>query len=185
MNEFDRLYQKSLLYKKDYPPGTRIELIEMNDPYHPVLPGTRGTVDHVDDGATIHMKWDNGRTLGIVPGEDVFRKLTEQELKDENTQVLNFGDGCKIRVPKEPIDVSRLDFFDDLEYDCWALVEKYSEKLGIKLMPNDEEVPISFDIAKGVQDRIIEMFEETGVVFNFDETQSDDYDEDEAPVMGM
>ena len=29
------------------------------------------------------MKWDNGRTLGLVPGEDQFRKLTPQELQEE------------------------------------------------------------------------------------------------------
>ena len=35
--------------KNHYPPGTRIELISMNDPYDPVPSGTRGTVEHVDD----------------------------------------------------------------------------------------------------------------------------------------
>jgi len=32
--------------------------------------GTKGTVTHVDDIGTIHMKWDNGRGLGLIPGED-------------------------------------------------------------------------------------------------------------------
>ena len=32
---------------------------------------------------TIHVNWDNGRTLGLVPGEDSFRKLTEEELREE------------------------------------------------------------------------------------------------------
>lgn len=41
-----------------YPPGTRIMLLSMDDPHHPVPPGTRGTVEHVDDAGTIHMKWD-------------------------------------------------------------------------------------------------------------------------------
>ena len=41
-----------------YPPGTRILLLGMDDPHHPVPPGTRGTVDHVDDGGNIHMRWD-------------------------------------------------------------------------------------------------------------------------------
>lgn len=55
----------------------------MDDPYAPVPPGTRGTVAAVDDLGTIHMKWDNGRTLGVVPGVDQFRKLTAQEIKAE------------------------------------------------------------------------------------------------------
>ena len=33
------------------------------------------------------MKWDNGRTLAIVPQVDKFRKLTHQELLDEQGTV--------------------------------------------------------------------------------------------------
>lgn len=58
--------------KKHYPQGTRIRLIEMKDPYAPVPSGTKGTVSFVDDMGTIHMKWDNNRSLGIIPNEDVF-----------------------------------------------------------------------------------------------------------------
>ena len=61
--------------KKKYPPGTRIELISMKDPYSPVPPGTRGTVRMVDDAGKIHPKFDNGRTLGIIVGEDEFMVL--------------------------------------------------------------------------------------------------------------
>ena len=61
--------------REQYPPGTRIRLNSMDDPYAPILPGTEGEVDFVDDIGTIHMKWDNGRTLGIVPGEDSFTVL--------------------------------------------------------------------------------------------------------------
>ena len=62
----------------NYPPGTRIMLEHMEDNWA-VPRGTRGSVTHVDDAGTIHMKWDNGRSLGIVPQVDQFRKLTEQE----------------------------------------------------------------------------------------------------------
>lgn len=68
--------------QQTYSPGTRLELQHMEDP-QPVPDGTRGTVAYVDDAGTIHMKWDNGRTLGLVPGEDQFRKLTPQELQEE------------------------------------------------------------------------------------------------------
>ena len=34
----------------------------------------------------LHMRWDNGRTLAVVPGEDSFRKLTEEELAEEQKQ---------------------------------------------------------------------------------------------------
>ena len=66
----------------NYPPGTRILLNHMEDQWA-VPSGTRGTVEHVDDAGQIHPKWDNGRTLAIVPQVDSFRKLTEQELREE------------------------------------------------------------------------------------------------------
>ena len=34
---------------------------------------------------TVHCKFDNGRQLGIIPGEDSFRKLTDEELAEEQT----------------------------------------------------------------------------------------------------
>ena len=61
--------------REQYLPGTRIRLNSMEDPYAPIAPGTEGEVDFVDDIGTIHMKWDNGRALGIVPGEDSFTVL--------------------------------------------------------------------------------------------------------------
>ena len=72
--------------KLNYPPGTRLELIEMGDDPRPVASGTRGTVKVVDDMGSIHMQWDNGRTLAIVPSEDDFRKLTEEELAEESSE---------------------------------------------------------------------------------------------------
>ena len=63
--------------REKYPPGTRIRLESMNDPFAPVPPGTEGTVDLVDDACSIHMKWDNGRTLALIPGEDSFTVIPQ------------------------------------------------------------------------------------------------------------
>ena len=84
LNEYERQRRIAVSIKKLYPPGTRIELISMNDPYSPVSTGTRGTVKFVDSMGTIFPEWDNGRTLGVVPGEDSFRKLTQEEVEAEN-----------------------------------------------------------------------------------------------------
>ena len=58
-----------------YPKGTRVELDYTSDPYTKLSPGTKGTVSFVDDMGTVFIDWDNGSDLGIVPGEDVVRKL--------------------------------------------------------------------------------------------------------------
>lgn len=89
MNEFDRMRRTAERMKQTYPPGTRIQLDHMEDPWAPVPPGTRGTVQYVDDIGQIGMKWDNGRSLSLVPGEDSFRKLTDAELAEENNQKNN------------------------------------------------------------------------------------------------
>lgn len=64
--------------RAQYPSGTRLELIGMDDP-RPVPPGTRGTVQYVDDAGQIGMVWDNGSTLALIPGADTFRALTPEE----------------------------------------------------------------------------------------------------------
>lgn len=71
----------------NYPPGTRILLEHMDDKFA-VPDGTRGTVDHVDDAGQIHMRWDNGRTLAIIPQVDSFRKLTKEELTQGQNMVI-------------------------------------------------------------------------------------------------
>ena len=64
--------------REEYPVGTRVELISMDDPYNKKLkPGCRGTVRCVDDMGTIHVSWDCGSSLGVVYGEDSCRKVVE------------------------------------------------------------------------------------------------------------
>jgi len=63
---------------KDQLNGKRIELISTSDPYTELKSGDLGTVDFVDDLDTIHVNWDNGSQLGLVPGEDQY-KIVEDE----------------------------------------------------------------------------------------------------------
>lgn len=70
------LIRKEILEKlrKRYPPGTRVELIRMEDIQAPPM-GTQGTVIGVDDIGSIMVSWDNGSSLSVVYGEDSCRKL--------------------------------------------------------------------------------------------------------------
>ena len=91
MNNFESERSFTEHMKRCYPPGTRLVLLSMDDPYAPVPSGTKGIVVHVDDAAKIHMKWDNGRTLALVHGEDSFRKLTDEELAEEQNENMDEG----------------------------------------------------------------------------------------------
>lgn len=64
------------IIRKQYPQGTRVELVSMSDPYTKLKPGDIGTVSRVDDIGTIHINWDCGSSLGIVYCEDLCRVIT-------------------------------------------------------------------------------------------------------------
>lgn len=60
--------------RDEYPAGTRVELIEMNDAYREMPPGLKGTVQLVDDAGGIQINWDNGSTLAAIHGFDKIKK---------------------------------------------------------------------------------------------------------------
>lgn len=60
--------------RKEYPKGTRVELVKMDDSQAPPI-GTKGTVKGVDDTASIMVSWDNGSSLNVIYGEDLCIKI--------------------------------------------------------------------------------------------------------------
>ena len=62
------------LVEREYPVGTKVRCIHMEDA-HPVPSNTCGIVVHIDDFAQIHVNWDNGSTLALIPGVDRFEKV--------------------------------------------------------------------------------------------------------------
>lgn len=72
--------------------GMKIMMINMSDDPNPIAPGTMGTIRLIDDMGTIHVKWDDGRMLGVIPGVDMYKLMTESsglpnmpELKNTKT----------------------------------------------------------------------------------------------------
>ena len=61
--------------RREYPAGTRVELVQMDDAQAPPA-GTKGTVFGVDDTGSLLMRWDTGSGLNVVYGEDIVRKIT-------------------------------------------------------------------------------------------------------------
>ena len=60
--------------RRKYPPGTQLQLNCMEDEMA-VPPGSMGTVECIDDAGQIHMNWDCGRSLALIPGVDSFSRL--------------------------------------------------------------------------------------------------------------
>lgn len=64
--------------RKEYPVGSRVELVRMDDPQAPPI-GTKGTVRGVDDIGSIMVNWDNGSRLNVVYGKDAVKKVLDDE----------------------------------------------------------------------------------------------------------
>jgi hypothetical protein len=80
--------EKVEMLRQQFPEGTRICLDYMDDPY-PVESGTNGTVESVDDGGVVHCKFDNGRTLGVIPDEDQFHIIEHEQTEENETEDLS------------------------------------------------------------------------------------------------
>ena len=62
--------------RSQYTPGTRVELLQMEDIQAPPV-GTKGTVIGIDDTCSLMMRWDNGSGLNVLYGIDRCRIITE------------------------------------------------------------------------------------------------------------
>ena len=63
--------------RERFPKGTRVELLQMDDPQAPPI-GTKGTVRGVDDIGSIMVTWDNGCGLSVAYGEDICRRCDNE-----------------------------------------------------------------------------------------------------------
>lgn len=80
-----------------------------------------------------------------------------------------FGDSAELELPKEPVVFNgNMDCsLDELEVDCWELIKAYAALFDCKIVPNEysDENDISYDVAKSLQNSIIQMFRSAGVKF--------------------
>lgn len=89
--------------KKQFPVGSRVELIKMDDKQAPPI-GTRGTVKGVDDIGSIMVSWDNGSSLNVIYGEDECRVLDvvkticygKERIWDKKEEAIEFFIDCML-----------------------------------------------------------------------------------------
>ena len=65
------------IIRKEYPEGTRVKLVRMDDPQAPPK-GTYGTVIGVDDTGGLLVRWDTGSGLKLLYGIDEFIKAEKE-----------------------------------------------------------------------------------------------------------
>lgn len=89
--------------KEQFPVGSRVELIRMDDKQAPPI-GTRGTVKGVDDIGSIMVAWDNGSSLNVIYGEDECKVLDvvkticygRERIWDKKEEAIEFFIDCML-----------------------------------------------------------------------------------------
>lgn len=64
--------------RERFKPGTRVELLKMDDVQAQPI-GTRGTVVGVDDIGSIMVNWDNGSGFSVAYGEDECKVVADHD----------------------------------------------------------------------------------------------------------
>lgn len=72
--------EKLEMLRKSYPAGTKVCLDGMEGESR-MKSGLKGEVRYVDDIGQIHVGWENGSSLALVPGVDRFHAIRDPEKK--------------------------------------------------------------------------------------------------------
>lgn len=120
--------------RKQYPVGTRIELLKMNDIQAPPV-GSRGTIEGVDDIGNIMVRWDNGSSLNLVPGVDACRIVSTMSsaIKDQILAVRGTGLTNMFDVAAVQRIAYDMDFYDLV---CW--IEDHKKEYSRFILYGDE-----------------------------------------------
>jgi DNA/RNA-binding domain of Phe-tRNA-synthetase-like protein len=81
------------LLRKQYPEGTEV-CLEYMEGESRMTPGLKGKVCCVDDAGQIHVNWQNGSSLAVIPGVDrvwAVRRPVEKDRAERGRA----GDSCR------------------------------------------------------------------------------------------
>lgn len=108
------------------------------------------------------------KAFGYSPDDD------SETIKKE----FKLADGKVILADDAEIDVSHMNFFDELEYESWDLFLKYCDAIGIEVEDRDEP---DWYTAKSIQDKVLDVIMESGIKLKFDNS----IEEENETEMGM
>lgn len=121
--------------REEYPAGTRIKLVSMDDVQAPPA-GTAGTVEGVDDAGHILMAWDGGGGLSLIPGADDFQKIPlmsdkvrEQILAVRATARTNMFDTNAVQVIANEMHF----------YDLVVFIEEHKDKYAHFILTGEQQ----------------------------------------------
>lgn len=121
--------------REQYPAGTRVRLILMDDPQAPPS-GTEGTVNGVDDAGNIMVSWDSGGGLNLVYGVDSFQivptmtdKVREQILAVRATGRTNMFDTNAVQVIADEMHF----------YDLVVFIEEHRDKYAHFILTGEQQ----------------------------------------------
>lgn len=99
--------------RKEFPKGTRVRLLKMNDDYASPI-GTLGTVESIDDIGSIKILWDNGSYLSVLYGEDEVEKaeILTENIKEQILKVRDTGRTNMFDVRTVQKIAYEMDFYD-------------------------------------------------------------------------
>lgn len=117
--------------RKEYPKGSRVELVKMDDVGAPPI-GTKGTVRGVDDTASIMVRWDNGSGLNVVYGEDSCKKL-------DSVKITCYGESEMWDSRKEASEFYLKAIAGSEGSECQRYTKIYTELMSGNVECSDEE----------------------------------------------
>ena len=85
--------------------GKRIKLISIDDKFTDLKLGDEGTVTHVDDMGHIHMSWDNGSTLALIPEIDKYEIINEAKKADNKSRRLMLFESFNMNNNLDTLDI--------------------------------------------------------------------------------
>ena len=110
--------------KKHYTKGKKIRLISMDDVQAPP-PGTVGEVVCVDDAGQIHVKWQTGSSLAVIPGVDSFAEVKDEVQEDKT------GIAAEIRRMEQAVAKTKSPYLKrDYEKAIARLKKQYRKSKG-------------------------------------------------------